>query len=109
MIGLARSERAVDRQRVTGPKEIIELSFRPEKVRSHRAPDASLCRRSAFAASTKRLTSGSDKSSIDTLVACCALTLTYYTWIRWISLHPQRCESRRTPYATHTNVRERFF
>jgi hypothetical protein len=38
MIGLARNERTVDRQRVTGPNEIIELPFRPETVRSHRAP-----------------------------------------------------------------------
>jgi hypothetical protein len=34
-------------------------------------------RRTAFAAATKRLTSGSDESSIGTTVACRVLTLTY--------------------------------
>jgi hypothetical protein len=37
MIGLAWSERAVDRQSVAGPKEIIELPLGAATVRSHRA------------------------------------------------------------------------
>src|SRR5215211_3496848 len=69
-------------------------------------PDASLCQRSAFAPSTKRLTSGSERSSIATPVARCVLTLTYYTWI---GLQPESWESRRTPHAAHLNFRELRF
>jgi hypothetical protein len=103
MVGSARNKRAVDRQHVAGANEVIEPPLGAATVRSPALPDASLCRRAAFAAATKRLTSGSDKSTIDTPVGRCVQTLIYYTWM---GLRPQRWESRRTPHATHLNFLE---
>src|SRR5215218_9373259 len=98
--------------RVTACQRVAGLKRSSSRRSARRAPgpaappDASLCQRSAFAPSTKRLTSGSERSSIATPVARCVLTLTYYTWI---GLQPESWESRRTPHAAHLNFRELRF